>query len=136
MEMATKKPEVAPTEVTPKAKRRTFSNGFKRKILAEADAAADEAGKVAALLRRHGLYTSHLAEWRRARDAGELGGQAPTRRGPPPAADDGSQTRVRELELQLAKMTLRAERAEMIVDLQKKVAALLSSTSTTHGETR
>jgi transposase len=136
MEMAPKRPEVAPTEVTPKAKRRTFSNGFKRKILAEADAAADEPGKVAALLRRHGLYSSHLTEWRRLRDAGELGGQAPTRRGPTPTADDGAQGRLRELEHRLAQMTLRAERAEMLVDLQKKVAALLSITSTPSGETR
>ncbi len=136
MEMAPKRPEVAPTEVTPKAKRRTFSNKFKRTILAEADAAADEPGKVAALLRRHGLYTSHLSEWRRARDAGELGGQAPTPRGPTPRPDDASLARVRELEHQLAQMTLRAERAEMLVDLQKKVAALLSTTSTTNGETR
>jgi transposase-like protein len=136
MEMAPKKPEVAPTEVTPKAKRRTFSNGFKRKILAEVEAAADEPGKVAALLRKHGLYTSHLSEWRRARDGGELGGQEPTRRGPPPPVADPSAGRVRELELQLAQMTLRAERAEMLVELQKKVAALLSMPSTTNGETR
>jgi hypothetical protein len=49
MDMVTKKPEVAPTEVTPKAKRRTYSPAFKRKILAEADAAAAEPGKLAAL---------------------------------------------------------------------------------------
>ncbi len=69
MDMVTKKPDVAPTEVTPKAKRRTYSPAFKRKILAEADAAAAEPGQVAALLRRHGLYSSHLTEWRRAREA-------------------------------------------------------------------
>ena len=74
MDMVTNKPDVAPTEVTPKARRRTFSLAFKRKILAEADAAADEPGKIAALLRRQGLYSSHLTEWRRARDAGLLGG--------------------------------------------------------------
>lgn len=119
MEMVSKRPEVAPTEVTPKAKRRTFSNGFKRKVLAELDACADEPGKAAALLRRHGLYSSHLTEWRRARDEGLLGGQAPTRRGPPPSTGEDAQSRVRELELQLAQMTLRAERAEMLVTLQK-----------------
>lgn len=136
MEMVTKKPEVASTEVNPKPKRRTFSNSFKRAVLAEADAVANEPGKTAALLRRHGLYSSHLTDWRRARDAGELGGNAPTRRGPSPVADDGAAARVRELELQLAQMTLRAERAEMLVDLQKKVAALLSATSTSVGERR
>lgn len=136
MEMATKKPAVAPTEVKPKAKRRTFSNAFKRKVLEEADALADEPGQVAALLRRHGLYSSHMTEWRRAREAGQLGGQAPTRRGPPPQAVDASAARVRELELELAQMTLRAERAELLVTLQKKLAALLSETSTPNGETR
>ena len=137
MDMVTKKPEVAPTEVTPKAKRRTFSSAFKRKILAEADAAAEEPGKIAALLRRQGLYSSHLTEWRRARDAGDLGGATSTRRGPTPTparADDAD--RVRALEHQLAQMTLRAERAEMLVTLQKKVAALLSIDFPPTGETR
>ena len=50
MDMVTKKPNVAPTEVTPKAKRRTYSPAFKRKILAEADAAAAEPGQVERLL--------------------------------------------------------------------------------------
>ena len=105
MESAPNKSASPSTEVTPKAKRRTFSNGYKCKVLAEADAAADEPGKVAALLRRHGLYSSHLTEWRRARDAGLLdGGHAVARRGPAPAADEGSRARVRELELQLAQM--------------------------------
>lgn len=137
MDMVTKKPDVAPTEVTPKARRRTFSLAFKRKILAEAEAAADEPGKIAALLRRQGLYSSHLTEWRRARDAGLLGGATSPRRGP--AADSAvtNQTeRTRELEHQLALMTLRAERAEMLVSLQKKLAGLLSIDLSVSGETR
>lgn len=76
MDMVTKKPVVAPTEVVPKSRRRTFSLAFKRKILAEADAAAEEPGKIVALVRRHGLYSSHFTEWRRARDAGLQGGYA------------------------------------------------------------
>lgn len=136
MEMVTKKPESPSTEVTPKPRRRTFTNRFKREVLAEADAAAGEHGKVAALLRRHGLYSSHLAEWRRARDAGELGGDGPTPRGPAPAPHHADAERLRDLERQLAQMTLRAERAEMLVDLQKKVAALLSTHSTERGDKR
>jgi transposase len=137
MDMDTKKPDVAPTEVTPKARRRTFSLAFKRKILAEADAAADEPGKIAALLRRQGLYSSHLTEWRRARDAGLLGGATSPRRGPTPDATTAGPTeRTRELEHQLALMTLRAERAEMLVSLQKKLAGLLSIDLPTSGETR
>jgi len=98
MDMVTKKPVVAPTEVTPRAKRRTYSPAFKRTILAEADAAAAEPGQVAALLRRHGLYFSHLTEWRRARDAGALAKAAPVRRGPTPAATPKEAERVRALE--------------------------------------
>ena len=135
MDTASKKPIVAPTEVLPKAHRRTFSNTFKRKILTEADACAEESYKIAALLRRHGLYSSHLTKWRQARDAGELGGAAPARRGPAPTPNGADPARVRELEHQLAAMTLRAERAEMLVTLQKKVAELLSTTSTTQGGT-
>jgi transposase len=137
MDMVTKKPDVAPTEVTPKARRRTFSLAFKRKILAEAEAAADEPGKIAALLRRQGLYSSHLTEWRRAREAGLLGGATSPRRGPAPDATTTTATdRTRELEHQLALMTLRAERAEMLVSLQKKLAGLLSIDLPTSGETR
>lgn len=136
MDTASKKPIVAPTEVLPKAQRRTFSNAFKRKILTEADLCAEESDKIAALLRRHGLYSSHLTKWRQARDAGELGGAALTRRGPTPTSNGADPARVRELEHQLAAMTLRAERAEMLVTLQKKVAELLSTTSMTPGETR
>ena len=135
MDMVTKKPDVAPTEVTPKAKRRTYSPAFKRKVLAEADAAA-EPGQLAALLRRHGLYSSHLTEWRRARDAGALAEAAPVRRGPAPAPVNQDAERVRELEQQLTQMTLRAERAEMLVTLQKKLAGLFSTDPTPGGETR
>lgn len=137
MDMVTKKPDVAPTEVTPKARRRTFSLAFKRKILAEAEAADDEPGKIAALLRRQGLYSSHLTDWRRARDAGFLGGATAPRRGPAADATSTNQTeRTRELEHQLALMTLRAERAEMLVSLQKKLAGLLSIDLTVSGETK
>jgi len=135
MDMVTKKPVVAPTEVVPKSRRRTFSLAFKRKILAEADAAAEEPGKIAALVRRHGLYSSHLTEWRRARDAGLLGGTASPRRGPPPVAPStDDRERLRDLERQLALMTLRAERAEMLVAVQKKLAAMLSIEFPTNSE--
>jgi transposase-like protein len=135
MEMPTKKPEVAPTEVLPKARRRSFGNAFKRKILAEAEACT-ESGQLAALLRRHGLYSSHLTEWRRARDAGELGGRHAPRRGPAPQPDAPGAAQVRDLERRLAQMTLRAERAETLVELQKKVAAMLSAVSTMTGGAR
>ena len=87
-------------------------------------------------LRRHGLYSSHLTEWRRAREAGALVEAAPVRRGPTPAATPKDADRVRELEQQLTQMTLRAERAEMLVTLQKKLVGLFSTDPTPSGETR
>jgi transposase len=69
-----------PTEVTAKAKRRKFTAEYKQKVLVEADAC--ERGGLGALLRREGLYSSHLVEWRRAREGGQLAGLTPKRRGP------------------------------------------------------
>ena len=77
---------VAPTlpnpEVVPTAKRRAFTAEYKLGILAEADAAAARPGAIGALLRREGLYSSHLVTWRRERQAGILKGLTPHKRGP------------------------------------------------------
>jgi transposase InsO family protein len=82
------------------------------------------------LLRREGLYSSHLATWRAARDRGELSLTAPKKRGPKPKAIDPSAKRVAELEREVAKLKARAERAEFLVEMQKKMAALLGRTLT------
>ena len=121
------RPVVQPTEVRPKAKRRTFSAEFKRRVLAEADACT-ETGAIGALLRREGLYSSHLTEWRAVRARGELDALAPKRRGPEAApVPDARDREVDDLKRQLAKATIRAERAEALIDIQKKVAALLAT---------
>lgn len=73
-------------EVIADAKRRTFSAEYKQRILAEADAAAAHPGAIGALLRREGLYSSHLITWRRERQAGILKGLTPHKRGPSPNA--------------------------------------------------
>lgn len=101
----------------------------RRKIIADADACT-KPGDVAALLRREGLYSSNLAAWRAANRRGELTGPAP-RRGPKPAAPDATAAaagarRIAELERKLARATARAERAEALVEVQKKVSALLN----------
>jgi len=98
--------------------RRRFTGAYKLRIIAEA-ARCREAGEIAALLRREGLYSSHLAAWRAAERRGELTGPAP-RRGPAPPPPNPSARRVAELERQLAKATARAERAEALVEVQKK----------------
>jgi transposase len=110
-------------EVPAKGKRRQFTNEFKRRILAEAERCGP--GEIAALLRREGLYSSHLASWRASRDRGELGSATPKKRGPKPKAVDPSAKRIADLEREIAKLKARAERAEFLVEMQKKMAALL-----------
>jgi transposase len=113
------------TEVTEKARRRLFTLEYKRKIVKEADA-CKAPGEIGALLRREGLYSSHLTTWRAARDRGELApGAAAKKRGPQATAPDPRDKRIAELERQVEKVTKRAERAEAIAEIQKKVGALL-----------
>jgi transposase len=111
-------------QVVAKARRRAHSAEYKRRILQEADACTTP-GAIGALLRREGLYSSHLVEWRRARARGELAALTPKRRGRKPTPVDPRDRKMAELERQLAHMTGRAERAEALVDAQKKLAVLL-----------
>ena len=121
------RPVVPPTEVRPKGKRRTFSAEFKRGILAEVDACT-KPGEIGALLRREGLFSSHLTEWRAVRARGELEALAPKKRGPEAApAPDTRAREIDDLQRQLAKAMIRAERAEALIEIQKKVAALLGT---------
>jgi transposase len=113
------------TEVTEKAKRRVFTVEYKRKIVKEAQACKGP-GEIGALLRREGLYSSHLTTWRQARDRGELApGAAAKKRGPTPTPADPRDKKIAEQEREIARLTKRAERAEAIAEIQKKVAALL-----------
>lgn len=128
MVMADKdRPKVAPTEVQPKASRRTFTAEYKRKILAQADACKDQHGELSKLLRREGLFSSHLVDWRAARERGELEALAPKKRGPKVSVPDAHEKRIAELERENERLLLRAERAEGLVELQKKVAELLGT---------
>lgn len=114
-------PEV---EVAEKAARRQFNAEYKRKILKEADACTQE-GEIGALLRREGLYSSHLSVWRAARERGEIAGLAPKKRGPKVAPPDPRDRKIAELEREQRRLRARLERAEALVDLQKKVSAIL-----------
>ena len=115
--------ETRGTEVEAKAKRRRFTADYKRRILQEAAACAAP-GEIGALLRREGLYSSHLAAWRSANERGELRGPA-KRRGPKPSADAATRRRNAELEREVLRWRRRAERAELVVDTQKKLSVLL-----------
>ncbi len=106
-------------EVVARARRRRFTTEYKLKILREADACTDT-GQLSALLRREGLYSSHLAKWRQRRAAG----LAPRKRGRKPKRDPVAR-RVAELERENAKLREELRKAELIIDVQKKVARLV-----------
>lgn len=114
---------VKPTEVSAKATRRRFTTAEKVRILKEADACAHEKGALTALLRREGLYSSHLTSWRRQRDAGQFG-KNPKKRGPVPVPPDPRDKQIAELERSLRKAQARADRYERLCALQKKVSEL------------
>ena len=121
--------EMAPStevEVAEKARRRRFTAEYKREILRRADA-CKEPGALGALLRSEGLYSSHLASWRQLRDAGELAGLTPKKRGRKAVELDARDRKIIEQQRQIGRLTARAERAEALVDLQKKVASLLGT---------
>ena len=108
-----------------KAQRRRFTAAYKLHVLAEAGRCS-KPGELGALLRREGLYSSHLAAWRAAQQRGDLAGPA-RRRGPPRRPPDPMGPRLAALTRQLAAAVKRAERAEAIVEVQKKVAELLGA---------
>jgi transposase-like protein len=110
-------------EVLARAKRRTYTGEYKLQVLSEADAARG-AGAIGAVLRRHGIYSSHLTKWRQERKSGMLEGLAPQKRGPksksnPLAVENQKLRRDNE------RLADRLRKAEIIIDVQKKVATLL-----------
>ena len=110
-------------EVSAKAKRRTFSAKEKKRILEKADA-LEGTGKLGEMLRVEGVYSSSLANWRKARERGELDGLAPRRRGPIAKVPSAVERENAELKKALALSEARLNRAEIAIGLQKKVAEL------------
>ena len=112
-------------EVLEKPVRRRFAVEYKMRILAEADACS-EPGMLGELLRREGLYSSHLSMWRRLRDEGVLAGLTPKRRGRKakpknPLADEATR-----LGRENDRLKEQLRQAELIIDVQKKVSEMLS----------
>jgi len=132
MAAASKRPDTVPTEVSAKATRRVFSAEYKRKILEEADACT-RSGEIGALLRREGLYRSHLTDWRDARKRGVL---ETSKRGPKPRQPDERDRQIATLEHEVRRQRARADQAEALVDLQKKVSELFSLRTGEPGDTR
>lgn len=112
-------------EVPAKAKRRQFTAAYKLRILAEVDACTVPGG-IGRILRREGLYSSHLSTWRDARDTGALNALSPRKRGRKPAERNPLTREVAELERKNARLEEELRKARIIIDVQKKVALLLS----------
>jgi transposase len=117
-------PTSASPELSDRPRRRTFTAADKLRIVAETDRAA-ETGGIGAILRREGLYSSALTDWRRQRDAGAFAALVPGKRGPKTAEPNPLSAEVTALQRDNACLALRLSRAEAIIDIQKKVAALL-----------
>ncbi len=109
------------TEVVEKAKRRQYTAEYKLRILHEVDACKGT-GEIGALLRREGLYSSLLSKWREQRDRGSLEGLAAHKRGP---KADPRAVEFAKLQRENERLRNRLERAELIIDVQKKVAQML-----------
>jgi transposase-like protein len=112
------------TEVVAKARRRRFTASEKLRMLKEAEGCT-RPGELGALLRREGLYSSHLSAWRAARQRGELAGLAPRARGPKAKPMDPRDKKIAELERETRRLQARLERAEGLIEVQKKVSQLL-----------
>jgi hypothetical protein len=111
-------------EVPERARRRTFAAAYKLQVLADYESA--EPGQRGEVLRREGLYSSHLVEWRRLRDAGALAGLAATRGRPPADPVERDNERLRERN---ARLEADLDTARRVIEVQGKVSALLEDLS-------
>ena len=112
------------TEVVEKAKRKRFTAAEKIRILREVEACRGT-GEMGALLRREGIYSSYLTTWRKQRESQELEGLAPQKRGPKPNPEAIELAKLRH---EHARLQERMRQAELIMDVQKKVAQMLGAT--------
>ena len=110
-------------EVMARAKRRQYTASYKQRVLTEADAAR-ESGEIGAVLRRHGLYSSHLTKWRKERKSGILEGLAPQKRGPKSKVNPLS-VEVQKLRRDNERLSEQLRKAEIVIEVQKTVAMLL-----------
>lgn len=111
-------------EVPEKAKRRRFDAAFKLRILNEADRCT-EPGELGELLRREGLYSSHLTTWRKQRDRGALQALGPKKRGRKLKRKDPAALEIERLKRENQRLMERLRQAETIIEVQKKVSQML-----------
>ena len=111
-------------EVAAKPTRRRYTAEYKHRILREA-VACTRPGELGALLRREGLYSSNLTVWRKLRERREIEGLSQKKRGPLPKEKNPLAAKVATLERENRRLRARSERAEGLVELQKKVSEIL-----------
>jgi transposase-like protein len=116
--------ELPKTEVVAKGRRRQYTAEYKLRILREVEA-CQGSGEIGALLRREGLYSSNLTNWRRQRESGELDGLSAHKRGP---KVDAQAAELARLKRENERLQERLRKAELIIEVQKKVSQLLGIT--------
>jgi len=114
--------QVPDPEVLPRAKRRQYTGQYKLRILEEVDRCT-ERGQIGALLRREGLYSSHLSKWRQQRAEGQLQALSPHKRGR--KAQGAEVEELVQLQRENERLRARLVQAELIIDVQKKLSRLL-----------
>lgn len=118
-------PPGSDSEVVARARRRTFSNADKRRILQAADLCT-KPGEIGALMRREGVYSSSLSTWRRQREAADLAALAPQKRGPKvDVAARVDALHIAQLTRERDKLRVELDKAQLVIEVQKKVTALL-----------
>lgn len=117
-------PSAPDPEVAATAKRRKFSNSEKRRILEAADRCT-QPGEIGALLRREGIYSSHLVAWRKLREANELGGLESKKRGRKADPTIAERRQLVQLTKENDRLRRKLAQAHLIIDVQKKVSQLL-----------
>jgi transposase-like protein len=122
----TDRTETNGTEVAEKAKRRRFDAAYKLRVLDEAERCT-QAGQLGELLRREGLYSSHLTTWRKQRDEGALQALGAKKRGRKPKRKDAQALEIQRLQRENQRLTERLRQAETIIEVQKKVSEMLGT---------
>lgn len=123
MSVTKKSPSSDTAEILERPHRRRFTAEYKLRILAEADRA--ERGEIGALLRREGLYSSLLTQWRRQRDEGSLSALEPKKRGRKPEPGRKEKERVEQLERKVARLERELGQPHQIIDIQKEISEVL-----------
>jgi transposase len=123
-------PAAASPELLDRPLRRTFTAKDKLRILGEVDRAAGTPGAIGAIIRREGIYSSALTDWRRQRAAGAYHGLSPVKRGPKLAEPNPLAAEHAQLLRDNKRLTLRLERAEAVIAIQKKITLLLGLPAT------